>query len=81
MARKTAHSSKTQNAKASNAKASNARASNAKAALTPRQVALVLPHASAAAGPNFESALETLGGNLTVHKLWQTAPAGKSGAK
>lgn len=76
MARKTAHSSRTQNAKAS-----NARASTAKAALTPRQVALVLPHASAAAGPNFESALETLGGNLTVHKLWQTAPTGKRGAK
>lgn len=42
-----------------------------KAAATPRQVALVLPLTSAAAGPSFETALETLPGDLTVHKLWQ----------
>lgn len=51
------------------------------AASTPRQVALVLPHASAAAGPSFESALETLSSDLAVHKLWQANPAGKPAKK
>lgn len=48
-----------------------------KAAATPRQVALVLPHASAAAGPSFETALETLSSDLAVHKLWQANAAAK----
>jgi hypothetical protein len=50
-------------------------------AATPRQVALVLPHASAAAGPSFETALETLSSDLAVHKLWQANVAGKPAKK
>ncbi len=42
-----------------------------KAAATPRQVALVMPLVSAAAGPSFETALETLNSDLAVYKLWQ----------
>lgn len=47
------------------------RNSASKAAVTPRQVALVLPHAAAIAGSTFESALELLDSDLKVHKLWQ----------
>lgn len=65
---------------ASNGKPRSAKATG-KAASTPRQVALVLPHASAAAGPSYESALELLNGNLAVHKLWRAKPAGKRAAK
>jgi hypothetical protein len=50
---------------------------NARAALTPRQVALVVPHATAVAGADFESATETLSSDLTVHKLWQGEQRGK----
>lgn len=46
----------------------------AKAATTPRQVALVVPHATADAGVTFETALEVLNQDLQVHKLWQAQP-------
>ena len=48
----------------------------ANAAATPRQVALVVPHATADAGVTFESALEVLDQDLQVHKLWQAQPKG-----
>ncbi len=64
MARKTQQSAKSQIEQ-------SAAKTTEKAALTPRQVALVMPLASAAAGPSFETALETLNGNLAVYKLWQ----------
>jgi len=51
-----------------------------KAAATPRQIALVVPHATADAGVTFESALEVLDHDLHVHKLWQ-AKQPKSPAK
>lgn len=60
MARKPKQSANSQNAKAAEM-----------AAATPRQVALVMPLASAAAGPSFETAFETLNSNLAVYKLWQ----------
>ena len=60
MARKTKPSANSQIAKSAE-----------KAASTPRQVALVMPLASAGAGPSFETALETLNSNLAVYKLWQ----------
>lgn len=41
------------------------------AAATQRGVALVVPHAAADAGATFESALEVLDRDLSVHKLWQ----------
>lgn len=50
------------------------RSASSKTAAEPpatRQVALTLPHGSPAAGPCFESALETLSSDLSVHKLWQ----------
>lgn len=40
---------------------------------TPRQVALVVPHAAVDAGVTFESALEVLDQELRVHTLWQEA--------
>lgn len=46
----------------------------AKAATAPRQVALVVPHATADAGVTFETALEVLDQDLQVHKLWQAQP-------
>ena len=46
----------------------------AQAATTPRQVALVVPHATADAGVTFETALEVLDQDLRVHKLWQAPP-------
>ena len=51
----------------------------AQAAAAPRQVALVVPHATADAGITFETALEVLDQDLHVHKLWQAQP--KSGRK
>lgn len=45
-----------------------------KAVTTPRQVALVVPHATADAGVTFETALEVLDQDLQVHKLWQAQP-------
>jgi hypothetical protein len=48
----------------------------AKAATTPRQVALVVPHATPDAGVMFETALEVLDQDLQVHKLWQAQPKG-----
>ncbi len=55
----------------------------AQAAVTPRQVALVVPHAAADAGITFETAMEVLDQDLQVHKLWQEQPqtAGKRRAK
>ena len=55
----------------------------AKAAATPRQVAIVVPHATEDAGVNFETALEVLDQDLRVHKLWQAHPknAGKRRTK
>lgn len=52
----------------------------AKAATTPRQIAMVVPHAAVDAGATFESALEVLGQDLSVYKLWQ-AERPKSRAK
>ncbi len=49
---------------------------SAKAATTPRQVALVVPHATADAGVAFETALEVLDQDLQVHKLWRAQPTG-----
>ena len=46
----------------------------AKAATMPREVALVVPHATADAGVTFETALEVLDRDLQVHKLWQAQP-------
>ena len=46
----------------------------AKAIATPRQVALVVPHATADAGVTFETAMEVLDQDLQVHKLWQAQP-------
>jgi hypothetical protein len=48
----------------------------AKSATTPRQVALVVPHATADAGVTFETAMEVLDQDLQVHKLWQAQPKG-----
>ncbi len=54
------------------------RKSTAKAATTPRQVALVVPHAAADAGVTFETAMEVLGQDLQVHQLWRAQqPKGK----
>lgn len=47
---------------------------SAKAVTTPRQVALVVPHATADASVTFETALEVLDQDLQVHKLWQAQP-------
>lgn len=53
---------------------SQTRKPSAKAAAPPRQVALVVPHATADAGVTFETAMEVLDQDLPVHKLWQAQP-------
>lgn len=53
---------------------SKSKTTEAKAAATPRQVALVVPHATADAGVTFETAMEVLDQDLRVHKLWQAQP-------
>lgn len=50
----------------------------ATAATTPRGIALVVPHAAVDAGATFESALEVLDQDLSVHKLWQAQQAKRS---
>jgi hypothetical protein len=44
-------------------------------AATPRQVALVVPYAAADAEATFESALEVLDQDLSVHTLWRAQPS------
>jgi hypothetical protein len=53
---------------------SNDKKPEAKVATTTREVALVVPHATADAGITFESAMEVLDQDLRVHKLWQEQP-------
>jgi len=42
---------------------------------TARAVPLVVPHAGAAAGSDFESAFDVVRRDGKIHKLWQGAPS------